>query len=295
MPPDGSAAAEAKTSAGSGRKLVAGRLELAFAADVGRRTYLLRQYASYPFHVCRVLYQDAHPPGLATLYLQSCSGGVYEDDRLDVRLEAAEGTEAHVCTQAATIVHTMPSGSASLEARIDCARGSYLEYLPDPQILFPRSRCSSRIAVRLSGDAIALVSDSFLAHDPGGKREMFSHYASEIVIENPCGRVLAIDRLRVDGSDFRDARPGISGSYAAQGTMIVAGLALASPAVAESLRGVRPERNEAMIGVSELPKSAGLLVRVLAADGAALKRAMSSAWCAARTVLKGAPPVERRK
>jgi urease accessory protein len=295
LPPDGSAGAEAESSAGSGRKLGAGRLELAFAADAERRTYLARQYASYPFHVCRVLYQDAHPPGMATLYLQSCSGGVYEDDRLDVRIEAGEGTEAHVSTQSATIVHTMPSGSASLEARIICARGSYLEYLPDPQILFPRSRCSSRIAIGLSGDAIALVSDSFLGHDPDGKREMFSRYASEIVIENERGRILAIDRLQIEGSDFSGACPGVSGSYKAQGTMIVAGLAVAAPAVAESLRRVQPEREEAAIGVSELPKSAGLVVRVLAVDGAALKRAMYRAWCEARVALKGTPPVERRK
>lgn len=125
---------------------------------------------------------------------------------------------------------------------------------------------------------------------------MFSRYASEIVIENESGRVLAIDWLRVDGSsDFADRAPGISGSYAAQGTMIVAGLALPSPSLATALRGIGLDRNEAVIGVSELPSSAGLIVRVLAADGAALKRAMSFAWCAARLVLKGAKPVERRK
>ena len=116
-----------------------------------------------------------------------------------------------------------------------------------------------------------------------------------VAIENEPGRVLAIDRLRVDGSDFRDACPGISGSYTAQGTMIVAGLALPLPALAEALRGIGLDRNEAEIGVSELPRSAGLIVRVLAADGAALKRAMSFAWCAARRVLKGSAPSERRK
>ena len=90
--------------------------------------------------------------------------------------------------KAATVVHTMPSGRASLSVRIDCESGSYLEYLPDPQILFPRSRCRSKIAVRLGGDAVALVSDAFLSHDPDGQGEMFSAYASEIVIENATGR-----------------------------------------------------------------------------------------------------------
>lgn len=295
LPPDGSSGAETEISAPLERKLVAGRLDLAFAADAGGRTYLARQYADYPFHVCRALYQDAEAPGLATLYLQSCSGGLYEDDRLDMRLETVEGAEAHVSTQGPTVVHTMPSGSASLAARIDCARGSYLEYLPDPQILFPRSRCGSRIEARMSGDAVALVCDAFLGHDPDGQGGMFSAYESEIVIGDASGKALAIDRLRVDGSDFRHGCPGISGSYAAQGTMIVAGLALPSPSLATALRGIALERNEAAIGVSELPKSAGLIVRVLAADGAALKRAMGFAWCAARRVLKGSAPSERRK
>ena len=148
-------------------------------------------------------------PGLATLYVQSCSGGIYEDDRLDLTLAtAAQGAEAHVSTQAATVVHSMPSGSASQRMRIQCEGGSYLEYLPDPQILFPGSRFRSEVVVRLSGNAVALVSDSFLTHDPAGRDGMFSAYGSEIVIEDDTGKALAIDRLKVDGQAFRDFMPG---------------------------------------------------------------------------------------
>ena len=158
----------------------------------------------YPFHVCRALYQDRDHPGLATLYLQSCSGGIYEDDRLDLTLATAQGAEAHVSTQAATVVHSMPSGSATQRVRIQCEGGSYLEYLPDPQILFPGSRCRSEIAVRLGGDAVALVSDSFLTHDPSGRDGKFASYFSEIVVEDETGKALAIDRLKVDGQAFRE-------------------------------------------------------------------------------------------
>jgi urease accessory protein len=274
---------------------VSGRVELAFAADADRRSYLHRQYARYPFHVCRVHYHDKDLPGLATLYLQSCAGGIYEDDRLDLTLATAQGAEAYVSTQAATVVHSMPSGSASQRVRLQCEGGSYLEYLPDPQILFPGSRCRSEIAVRLSGDAVALVSDSFLTHDPAGGGDMFAAYFSEIVIENETGKALAIDRLKVDGRAFRDSCPGISGRFKAQGTMIVAGLDISANAVAGELQKVRLDRDVAMIGCSQLPNSAGLLVRVLAADGAALKLALHQVWCAARLALKGSLPVERRK
>ena len=295
MPPEGSGAAEAEASSGSGRRIVSGRLELAFAADADQRTYLHSQYASYPFHVCRVQYHDRDHPGLATLYVQSCSGGVYEDDRLDLTLSTAEGAEAHVSTQAATVVHSMPSGSARQRVRIQCETGSYLEYLPDPQILFPGSSCRSEIAIRLCGNAIAVVSDSFLSHDPAGQDEMFSTYFSEVVIENGAGKALAIDRLKVDGQVFRDSCPGISGSFAAQGTMIIAGLDFASRTVADELQKIKLDRHEAVIGSSQLPKSAGVLIRMLAADGSALKRALHMAWCAARFSLKGSLPAVRRK
>jgi len=280
---------------GAARSLVSGKLDLAFAADADGRSYLHRQYASYPFHVCRVHYHDKDHPGLATLYVQSCSGGIYEDDRLDVTLAAAEGAEAYVSTQAATVVHSMPSGSASQRVRIECEIGSYLEYLPDPQILFPGSRCRSEIAVRLSGDAVSLVSDSFLTHDPAGRDEMFSAYFSEIVVEDETGKALAIDRLKVDGQAFRESCPGISGRFKAQGTLIVAGLDFPMSGVAAELHKIRLDRDVALIGCSLLPNSAGILVRVLAADGAALKLALHQAWCAARLALKGSVPQERRK
>jgi urease accessory protein len=295
LPPEISGSTATETSSASGRRLVSGRLELAFAIDADLRTYLRRQYAGYPFHVCRVQYQDKECPGLATLYVQSCSGGVYEDDRLDLILSIAEGAEAHVSTQAATIVHGMPAGSAKQGVRIECENGSYLEYLPDAQILFTHSSWRSEIAVRLCGNAIALVSDSFLSHDPTGRNETFSAYFNEIVIEDAAGEALAIDRLKVDGQAFRESRPGISGSFAAQGTMIIAGLDFASSAVADELQKIKLDRDEAVIGSSQLPKSAGILVRVLAKDGSALKRVMHMVWCAVRFSLKGSLPAARRK
>ena len=51
---------------------------------------------------------------------------------------------------------------------------------------------------------------------------MFTTYFSEIAIENGAGDVLAIDRLKVDGRTFQARRPGTSGSFAAQGTMLIA-------------------------------------------------------------------------
>ena len=85
------------------------------------------------------------------------------------------------------------------------------------------------------------------------------------------------------------------GVIAAQGTMIVAGLDFSASDAAGELHKIRLDRDVAVIGSSLLPNSAGMLVRVLAADGAALKLALHQAWGAARVILKGSMPLERRK
>jgi urease accessory protein len=283
------------TDLGIGRRLIHGRLDLEFASDPEARTYLAHQYANHPFHVCRVQFHDSDLPGLATLYMQSCSGGVYEDDRLDIRIVGRACAEAHISSQSSTVVHSMPSGWAQQHARIEAQNRSYLEYLPDPQILFPNSNCSSTISVCVASDATALVSDSFLQHDPDGANRAFSAYFSEIRIEDDAGKTLAIDRLRLNGQMFQTRRPGTTGSYAAQGTFIVACVGGLPGSMLTALQKIRFDYRDVAIGVSILPKAAGLIVRILAADGHALKRAMHASWCATRHALKGAPPTTRRK
>jgi urease accessory protein len=288
-----SSRADRREAAAAGRAPLSSRLELEFAVDADGRTFLRRQYAGYPFHVCRAQYLDTDPPGLATLYVQSCSGGIYEDDRLGIQLSLGEGAAAHVTTQAATVVHSMRRGRAEQTAILECASGSYLEYLPDPQILFPGSICRSAITVRLAERAIALVSDSLLQHDPAGAGGAFAAYLSELVIEDAQGSALAVDRLEMDGAAIAERLPGVTGSFAAQGTLILAGLDVPRASVAGELRKI--DLHGTAIGFSALPNSAGMLIRLLAADGAALKRGMHAAWGAARLALKGSPPAERRK
>lgn len=278
----------------AGRKPVASRLELEFAADTGGRTFLRRQYAGYPFHVCRAQYQDEDLAGLATLYVQSCSGGIYQGDRLALSIAMAEGAQAHVTTQAATVVHTMPEGHAEQRVGIRCGDRSYLEYLPDPQILFPGSTCRSSITVRLAAHAVALVSDSLLQHDPAGKAEPFDAYLGEVVVEDPDGVVLAVDRLQFDGMAVKQRWPGVSGVFGAQGTLVLAGLDFPQDTVAEELRTLELNR-DAVMGFSRLPNEAGMLVRLLADDGAILKRGMHAVWGAVRLALKSSLPAERRK
>ena len=270
------------------------QVAIAFAADVEGRTYIDRQRVTYPFHICRPHYLDGEPSGLASLYIQSCSGGLYENDSLELAFETGARAEAHVTTQSPTVVHTMPKGTARQHVSVAAGEGSHVEYLPDPQVLFPDSRLRSTVHVRLADGATAIVADAFLRHDPGQDGGVFSSYASEIVIGGSRGKTLAIDRLAIDGSLFASGHPGISGRFQAQATLIVARLGGIPQATSEAFGQIQCEPSAA-IGISQLPNSAGIVVRMLAADGASLRVILQACWSTARFALKGAYPAERRK
>ena len=123
------------------------RAELVFSRDAAGRTYVSRQFAPYPFHVCRTLYVEQDPPGMATLYVQSCSAGLLQHDDLHTSIVVEDGAQIHYTTAAQTIVHSMEDGQARQEVRIEASPGCLAEYLPEPLILFPQSRLRSSLHV----------------------------------------------------------------------------------------------------------------------------------------------------
>jgi len=269
------------------------RLALTFAPDSRGRTFLASQFASYPFHVCKVLYDDADRSGMGTLYTQSSAGGLFEHDRHLIEIVAREGAEAHVTTQASTIVHSMKAGVARQTTRISAGAASFLEVLPEPQILFPESSYEGTSRIGIAEGSTCIVSDSFLTHDPTAKGAMPLRYRSEIIVENEKGNAIAIDRLQIDEKAFQNPAPGMMGLFKACGTMLVLSPRRTSPldlsAVGQELPG------GALIGTSLLPSNAGHIFRILAADGVQLKRSMFACWAAARMALFGRLPVARRK
>jgi urease accessory protein len=272
-----------------------GRLELTFARDPSGRTYLGRQYASYPYHVCRPLGFGGDPQGMATIYLQSSAGGIFRDDRLREHIIAEEGTAAHVTTQASTIVHSMDRGDARQEVLIEAAAGSFVEVLPDPFILFPQSRFASDVRIRAHETATVIVADSFICHDPAGAGAMFDRFQGDLRVEDLQGRLLMLDRFRTAGAIVADHRPGITGAFAAQGGLFVIQRQGAPGALVDGLRHAAADIAHIYAGASELPNGCGAWLRVMAADGVALRAAMTAAWRAARQTLTGQIPAPRRK
>jgi urease accessory protein len=269
------------------------QLAVDFARAASGQSFLAAQRATHPFHLCRPLYRPEDPPGLPTLYLQGCSGGLFEGDRwgLDIRVRA--NASAHVTTAAATIVHRMPDGgSAEHEQQLAAEPGALLEYFPDPLILFSGSRLRSRTRIRLAPGARVIAIESFLPHRLPDDDAGFAWYESELRVEDPSGELLAREGFRASGASVERGLPGVTGEHRHVGTVLVLG---AGAAPLEPLRRVLAPHERLRAGASLLPENVGVIARVLASDGPALRAALQRAWSSAREALGVAPGRARPK
>lgn len=282
-------------SATEAHSSVPAQVDVELATAPAGHTFVSRQRVAYPFHLGRCLYAPQDPPGMPTLYIQSCSGGIFEHDHLGWRVVAGERTQAHITSSASTIVHSMAAGEAAQVVMIEARAGSYLEYLPDPLILFRGARVHSRVRVRLHPEATVLVCDSLVPHDPGGDGGAFDWIAAELRVEDLDGALLARDRYRLHGGTLSQNLPGITGPWRCQGGFVALSRRVTVADLVTSLRAAMPDECDVYAGVTKLPGECGAWVRVLAHDAAALREALRRAWYSARKSLLGAEPIPRRK
>jgi urease accessory protein len=268
-------------------------IDLAFARDATGRSYLGRQYVGYPVHVGRALHVDGSAPDLCVVYLQSVSGGLFEHERLAGRIEVGQGARAHVATPASTIVHAMQGGSAVQHMHLTAQRGALLEYMPAPLILFPGSRMVSDTEVRLADEALVVVADSFLPHDPAGGQRPFCRLESAMTVRDASGQLLARERMCIDGRGWLSGNAGANAGLRMHGSLWLLG-GSADAALLQSLRAL-PEMDGVLAGASLLPNAAGIVFRALAVDAVRLERIMHAAWVAARTHHTGSAPALRRR
>lgn len=272
-----------------------GRAEVTFGREHGGATFVRRQFATYPYHFCRAHRLAGDADGMATLYVQSLSGGIYEDERLSLTIAAEPETRAHVTSQASTVVHSMDGGHAETSVEIDAREGSIIEYMTDPFILFPGARLTSKTRIRRHETAVAICADAFLTHDPQGIGRCFGYFDSRLDITDDDGRLLARDRMTLDGASFLSRSILKAGGYAGLATVTVVTPQALSATVVETMRKALDEHADIYAGVSTLPNECGAWARLLATDGASLRAATETAWAAARKAITGEFPPRRRK
>jgi len=270
-------------------------LHLEFDVTKDGKTYINRQFSRYPYHICRAQYIDTRPSGLATVYVQSSSGGIFESDDLYSKIVTRPGAQAHITTQASTIVHSMYGAKAKQSLYLESEEGSYLEFLPDPLILFPESDLKSLVYIRHHPESTILYCDGFCQHDPRQQSEPFRRFLSQVVVEDHNNELLCLDRYAVTGEEFSTGAPGIMGSCAIQSTFLVLVNTSFVQDICHLLISDMRSSSHAYIGVTVLPSNCGVLVRTIASEVFSAKQVINQVWEIARDHILGHSPSPRRK
>lgn len=283
----------AARAAGDTLETVGRRAEarLVFARG-GGATVLTRQHVPYPFHVTRVFRLHPEAPDLASLYLQSASGGLYRSDHLTLSIEARPGARAFVTTQAGTVVHRGGPLPTRQDTRVRIGSEAFLAYTPDPLILFPGAHVSVATEVEAEPGARAVLTESVACHDPAGGGLPFDRLTMSLRLTDPAARTLVRERSAIDGPAFADAASPL-GSHRAYGTMLLLGPADLLPA--PRLLQTEADAVGCLAGASPLPNGAGLGLRLLASDGGRLSAGLDALARLAFRALSGCAPARRRK
>ena len=239
---------------------------------------------------------DEQWPEMATLYLTSASGGLFQRDC--VRLEAGvKGrAAAHITTGAATKVHSMNEGSATQTVDLHVARCGYLEYLAEPTILFPRSSLRSTVRVVVEKGGCAILADSHLAHDPAGSHPLpFRDLMSEVAVYGERGELLVLDRMVVTGGSEILGVPGLSGRRFACASVYFLFSEKPPQSAVDRMREEAARLGNVYVGISTLPNRCGAWARMQSEDDLALQDAVYHLVAACRQIATGKPMCRRRK
>lgn len=268
-----------------------GELRLQFAADSDSRTQLIRDYATVPFHLPGGLTHDEQVPDLATVYVQSPTGGIAQGDRHEVKVSVGVGAKAHVTTQSAEKVLRMERNCARTDVSLSVEDGGYLEYLPESTILYPDARLRRETTIDVGADATALVGEIVvagrLARDEAYE---FDRLYSRLTVEGPDG-LLAQDTTDVAPGVTDPRRPGIVGDHPVFGTLYAVG----TPDLADRIHERITADDAVRGGATVLPNDAGVLIRVLGDRPGDVAGAFGAAWETVRRAELNASVPHRRK
>jgi urease accessory protein len=269
------------------------KAEVLLVAELaGGRTVLRRQHVGYPFHVTRAFQLDRMRPDLATLYLQSASGGLYAADRLSLDLVVGAGSALNLTTQASTVVHDARGDGSTMSHSVTVKDDAFCAIVSDPYVLFPGADLHVGTTATVAAGATLIMAEGFAAHDPHGRGGTFAQFSTHTRIIRPDGTPLVSERGSVGGEKLA-AGCGALGGMAAAGSVLV----IAPPGRLADIAEIEAAADACgcLAGVTEAPNGAGLAMRLLAPDSGTLIRVIEIAFHLAARAALGVDLAPRRK
>jgi urease accessory protein len=269
-----------------------GIVEAVFTARDDGMTNVSYQYARPPFHLMGDLHHDEQLQHLSTLYIQNPSGGMTQGDHHEVDIKVQPEAQANVTTQSSTKVYGMEANYASSLTEIFVDNNGYLEYMPDPIILYKNSRFHKRTDIKLEQGSTLLLSDILV---PGrlARNESFEFdkYHSQLTITYDDNKILT-DNYVLTPENTDPQRDGFMKDFNIFGTMFIISDDFDSHEVNDRIYTHVNETDEIIAASSVLPYNTGVALQILGHTAQSVQEGIDRAWNKTRNILFN---VDRRR
>ncbi|MEM9087937.1 MAG: urease accessory protein UreD [Cyanobacteria bacterium P01_F01_bin.53] len=241
-------------------------------ARTDARSFIAHQYATFPFRLSGNLRLDANNSHRAYAYVMSASPGILAGDDLRWVVEVGDRACLYLTDQSATKVHSQPKEGATARMTYDftVGAGAYLEYIPEPIILFRAANLTQETHIMLHPAGTLVLGEIIV---PGrlarGEFYDFEQFVSRLQVRSPDGQLCFADTLRLLGASNRFRQSPIFSDWAILGNFVavVPGVDLAK--LAHRLED--NNQHELQVCSSPLPGCHGLLVRAMSTQVSILK------------------------
>jgi urease accessory protein len=226
------------------------------------RTILAERRVLYPYAITAPI----NRAGVAELTLQSISGGLYGGEHVAQHIHLRPGAAARLVQPAATTVRRRAAtGPARQTISLKAEENTTLVYATRPLIMLPDAALEQNWEITTSPGARIMFWDGFASHNPKGEKPEWS-LTSRVSVRGPDGKLLATERMAVDGTTLANELQGMAGRFSAFGKIWCLGF---TPG--QTMPDIS---SQASFGQTLLPNNVGFAIALAAADGGALCAAL---------------------
>jgi urease accessory protein len=268
------------------------QLTLEIGLDQFGRSFVYRQYATYPFRLSRTLRLDPTDAHRAYLYIMNSSPGLLAGDRFQIGAKLRDRTSLYLTDQSASKVHLMPLGQvARIRYDFKIGAGASLEFVPEPLILYRDANLEQTIQIAIAPTGSLFLSEIMI---PGrlarGECFHFSQYFSRLKVCTTDGELVFTDVMRLLGKSEPLTNNPIFTSQP-----ILASIILVAPegdlqSLELDLERFVQTYPEVTAACSSLPNCNGLLLRAMSSNVPSLKAYINYALTRMRH-LNAQPPL----
>lgn len=204
---------------------VTGRIMASFT-DVDGVTRLGDRYHSYPLKIAKAF---PFEEGQLGIYIMDASPGIMSGDAYDLEWRFGEKANVFITNQSYSKVHPMLHDAAGYDTddpsrqtqKLYLSQGSYVEYLPEPIMLYKDASFNSYTVIRMEKEA-ALILSEIVCPGRTQRGELFQYrqYRNDmkVVYED---ELIYCSKQKIEPSEQRLQSIGAWGKFTHYGTLYV--------------------------------------------------------------------------